>query len=231
MTNEQQQAVAELRNLVASAADGQPGTNLARAFSKIEVMIDQTQSALEATQRERDEALNEIDYLAGLAGHSPIMSCPPGTTIAERLKERDELQAKLALESRNREVFEKENVKLREDYIKTAATLAQSEAAGAEMREALEGCNEMFDTYGHTSESPCQRDKEIVVNMLKALSSTCGTAFLAERERHVKALEAAEERLTELLQVHEFIDNEDDHQSKATIPVLLLVREALKDTP
>lgn len=82
--------------------------------------------------------------------------------------------------------------------------LAQLTAENQKLREALEGCNEMFDTYGHTSESPCERDKEIVRNMLEALATTSAPAVVPreDAEALVTALEACAKKFREYEQIH-----------------------------
>lgn len=55
-------------------------------------------------------------------------------------------------------------------YVRSSVVCVTLEEA-EKLALALEGCNEMFDTYGHTSESPCARDKEIVKQMLEEISN------------------------------------------------------------
>lgn len=64
---------------------------------------------------------------------------------------------------------------------------AQSEAAGAEMRECLRAClqcDKQRTVFATSTQLGMIRDR-----IKYCLSTTCGQSFLAERERHVKAIE------------------------------------------
>lgn len=111
--------------------------------------------------------------------------------VRKLIKQRDELQAKLvvmesALKEAKRDADQMvSQVKVSNDAANLFRNkLLASEAAGAEMREALICFVDSCDTNSDNYIGGIPRLK-----VESALSTTCGTALLAERERHVKALE------------------------------------------
>lgn len=147
-------------------------------------LIDQTRTTLEAAQRDladmkescaaykadlstlkekRDEALKDRDKWKNICHNRDLSLQGEGNAWVEAMTERDQA---------------------RKERDELQAKLAQSEAAGAEMRSALERAHEW-----NQDEDDEYQSRGIYLIITTALSTSCGTAFLAQRARHVKALE------------------------------------------
>lgn len=85
----------------------------------------------------------------------------------------------------NRDGIYERAIRFVKERVELQAKLAQSEAAGAEMRRAVERNHKW---HQETDDYDGYADSELGDINSHALGLSCGTAFLAERERHISAL-------------------------------------------